>query len=421
MYDYFIQKLNSLIPFYYDLELLVLLVASGDALDSSSNGLALAVHDHGSDDEWLVGGLEVGVKAVLLEALVGDLTALAGEAGDIGWEAVHVEGLAVLGGGHHLLIALPVDVLLVELEALLLGDLEAIVVLLLELLSALSGDPHWSPALRVDDIGVDEGLAHVVADLEGTAGLGSVLLGDLDDLWDEVVALWVSEDEVGAEAGKESDEALWDGEWLAIGWGVCPAHDDLLAAEGLERAEDLDEVAEVGHSLGWVILIALKVDDAWAAHENLLLSGLGDGVSDLKHVLVASTKVKIITDTDDLSEEGHHSSGLADGFTVGDLGLALIKISWGKAEHGSSGHEGEASTGGVVAEDGSSEARVEAADADVVGGEFLKSPGAVEGGADGLVVHVPCAEPVFAEGLNLWFEGFEFLDVGVKHVKSEVT
>jgi len=87
------------------------MVTFDNAINCISNGLALAMHDHGGDNEWLMRCFEVCVESVLLEAFVGDFSVFAGKARDISWKAVHVE--SIVCGGHHFVITLPTHELLV--------------------------------------------------------------------------------------------------------------------------------------------------------------------------------------------------------------------------------------------------------------------------------------------------------------------
>jgi hypothetical protein len=87
--------------------------------------LALAEEYHGGDDVGLVGGFAVGVVAVAVEDAVGHFAGLAGDAGDVGGQAVHVQGFAALGELHLFFGAFPVQELGVVGQALLLEVLEA--------------------------------------------------------------------------------------------------------------------------------------------------------------------------------------------------------------------------------------------------------------------------------------------------------
>ena len=93
--------------------------------------------------------------------------------------------------------------------------------------------------------------------------------------------------------------------------------------------------------------------------QNAVLVGLLHGLRDLGHVGVALADVHVIADADDVGHEGDHGSGLADGLAVGDLGLLLVQVLQLKAEQVGGLREGEARTGGVVAEQGDGQARVE--------------------------------------------------------------
>ena len=112
------------------------------------------------------------------------------------------------------------------------------------------------------------------------------------------------------------------------------------------------------HWVGWstshcrLTSVGLLLEDAVAValfervHEGLL-------------ILVALADEHIVADADDVSHEGDHVGGLADGLAVGDLALLLVEHLLLKTEEVAGGGEGEAGTGGIVAEDGDAEAGVE--------------------------------------------------------------
>jgi len=370
-----------------------------------------AEEDHGSDRVGLVAGLLVGRDAVLLEDVGSNLTALARDTADIGREAVHVESIAVLGELHELGSALPVDELLAVLDSLLVELLESILGSSAgtEELDTLLHDGDASPALRVDDIGILEGLSHVVADGELATRSSRVLLGDLDDLGEKIVALRVSKGDVHTVAGHESDDGLRDGEGLAIRGAVGPAHDELLALEVLNTTKVVDEVAKISGGLSGVVLIALKVDDAGLLRKNTLLLALLAGLGDLKLVLVALTEEQIVTDADDLSHEGQHGGSLTDSLTVGNLALGLIHIKNRETKKSAGRGEGRAGASGLVTEDRHSAVALKDTAADVLLVELFKSLSGENESVDLFLRVVPSAEEITTVHLNLLHEGLEFL------------
>jgi len=358
-----------------------------------------------------VASLLVGGDAVLLKDVSSDLTTLARDAADISRKAVHVESVAVLGELHELRSALPIDELLAVLDSLLVELLEGLLgsTTGAKKLDTLLHDRDASPALRIDDIGILESLLHVVADGELTARGSGVLLGNLDDLRKKVVALGVSESDIHAEAGHESNDGLRHGEGLAIRGAVGPAHDELLALQVLNTTEVVDEVAKIGSGLSGVILIALQVDDTGLLRKNALLLALLAGLGDLKLVLVALTKEKIITDTDDLSHEGKHGSGLTNGLTVGDLAFGLIHIKDREAEKSTGRGEGGAGTSRLITEDGNGAVALEHAAAHVLLVELLKSLSGQNESVDLLLRVIPGAEEVTTVHIHLLHKGLELL------------
>ena len=68
------------------------------------------------------------------------------------------------------------------------------------------------------------------------------------------------------------------------------------------------------------------------------------------HVGVALADVHVIADSDDVCHERDHVGGLTDGLAVCYLGFALVQILYFQSQQVAGGSEGEAGTGGVVAE-----------------------------------------------------------------------
>jgi len=386
-------------------------IALLDLTEKVENVGEAAKKDHSSDGVRLVTSLLVSGDTILLKDVSSNLTALARDTADISRKAVHVESAAVLGELHELGSALPVDELLAVLDGLLVELLKSILGsgTSAKKLDTLLHDGDASPALGINDIGVLEGLLHVVGDGELTARGSSVLLGNLNDLGKKIVALRVSEGDVHAKTAHESDDGLRDREGLAIRGAVGPAHDELLALEVLNTTEVVDEVAKIGSGLSGVVLIALKVDDAGLLRKDTLLLALLAGLGDLDLVLVTLTKEEIITDTDNLGHEGEHGGGLTDSLTVGDLALGLVHIENGEAEKSASRGEGGAGTSGLITEDGNSAVALEHAAAHVLLVELLKSLSDKDESVNLFLRVVPGAEEVTTVHLDLLHERLELL------------
>jgi hypothetical protein len=84
----------------------------------------------------------------------------------------------------------------------------------------------------------------------------------------------MGQDDVHAEAGEQADDALRDGQRLAVAGGVGPGHGDLLALEVLDAAEVVDDVQQVGHALGRMVDVALQVDQRRALLEDAVAVAL---------------------------------------------------------------------------------------------------------------------------------------------------
>src|SRR5439155_20536602 len=132
--------------------------------------------DHGGDDERLVAGFAVGREARSFENAGGDFAFLAAYGGDVGGEAVHVEGFALLGRAHELFGAFPAFELGVVGEGFFLARFELVLFTAAEETRALLHHAERGPALGVDDVGVLERFFHAEGALEGTAGFFGMFL-----------------------------------------------------------------------------------------------------------------------------------------------------------------------------------------------------------------------------------------------------
>ena len=256
-------------------------------------------------------------------------------------------------------------------------------------LGALFHGGVGSPALGIHDIGILEGLGHAVGLVELGAVLLAVLAGDLFHLGHHVIALGMRQRHVHAEAGEQADHTLGNGQGLAVGGGIRPGHSDLLALQVLHAAEVVDDVQHIGHALGGVIHVALQVHQSGLLLQNTVAVAFLHGVHEGLLILVTLADEHIIADADDVGHEGHHVGRLADGLAVGDLGLLLVQILHLQTQQVAGGGEGEAGTGGVVAEDGDAQAGIEHAGALVALAQVAQSVGHGEDGVDLVVGLVP--------------------------------
>ena len=272
---------------------------------------------------------------------------------------MQVQGLAVLGELHHLFGAGPILVLGVLGQQALLQCVNALLVAGGVQLGALFHSGIGSPALGIHDIGILEGLGHAVGLVELGAVLLAVLAGDLFHLGHHVIALGMGQGHVHAEAGEQADHALGHGQGLAVGGRIGPGHSDLLALQVLHAAEVVDDVQHIGHALGGMVHIALQVHQGGLLLQDTVAVAFLHGVHKGLLILVTLADEHIIADADDVGHEGHHVRGLADGLAVGDLRLLLVQVLDLQAQQVAGGGEGEAGTGGVVAEDGDAQAGIE--------------------------------------------------------------
>ena len=274
-------------------------------------------------------------------------------------------------------------------EELLLQLVDALLVALDIELGALFHGLERSPGLRIDDVGVPEGFLHVVRLVELGAVLLAVLTGDLLDLGEDVIALRMGQRDIHAEAGEQADDALRDRQRLAVGRGIGPRHGDLLALQVLDAAEVVDDMQHVGHALRRMVDIALQVHERRTLLEDAVAVALFQSVHKRLLVLVALMDVHIVADADDDGHEGDHVRSLADGLAVGDLGFLLIEDLLLETQQVARRGEGEAGTGGVVAEQGDAEAGIEDLRGLVALAQVAQGVGHGEDGVDLVVRLVP--------------------------------
>ena len=279
-------------------------------------------------------------------------------------------------------------------EELLLELIYAVKVAVAVELRALLHSRERSPALGIYYIGVAERLFHIVSLCEAAAALLSVGFGYLFYLGHNVVAVGMSEHNVHTEAGEQPDDPLRHAQRLAVAGRIRPGHGDLLALEILDSAEIMDDMVEISHSLGRVVDVALEVDEGRLLLEDAVLIALFESVRDLLLIGMALADVHIVADADDVSHKGDHVGGLADGLAVGDLALALVQILHLYAQQIAGRGKGEAGTGGVIAEVGDTQTRVEYLCRDIPLPEVAERVGYREDRGDLVVGLIPCQEEV---------------------------
>ena len=164
---------------------------------------------------------------------------------------------------------------------------------------------------------------------------------------------------VHAEAGEQTNDALRDGQRLAVAGGVCPGHGNLLALEVLDAAKVVDDMQHVRHALGRMVHVALQVHERRSLLEDTVAVALFQRVHERLLILMTLMDVHVVADADDVSHERDHVCGLTDGFAVGNLGLLLIENLLFQTQEVAGRSKREAGTGGVVAEQGNAETGVE--------------------------------------------------------------
>src|SRR5699024_6995717 len=151
-----------------------------------------------------------------------NLAFLAAHAGDIGRQTVQVECFAIFCCCHELFCACPVFVLCILSQQFLLQLFDALeVAAAVQFRTFLHGSER-SPAFRIYDVGVFECLCHIVCLCEGSAGLCCVLCGNSLHFREHLISFRMGEHNVHSETGHQTDDALGNGERLAVGRRVCP-------------------------------------------------------------------------------------------------------------------------------------------------------------------------------------------------------
>ena len=203
------------------------------------------------------------------------------------------------------------------------------------------------------------------------------------------------------------------GEGLAVGGGVGPGHSDFFALEVFHAAELVDDVEHVGHTLGGVVNVALEVDQGGLLFQHTVLVALGDGLHHFLLIGVALTDVHVVPDADYVGHERNHVGCLTDGFTVGDLALALVQVLDLQAQQVARGGEREPCPGGVVSEKGNAQAAFKNLGGDVVLPHVAQSVGHREYRFNFVVGLVPGQEKVVFVHL-LEIELIQFADIGLQ-------
>ena len=101
-----------------------------------------------------------------------------------------------------------------------------------------------------------------------------------------------------------------------------------------------------------MVNITLQIDQGRSLLQNVLVKSLLYRPGDFPHIGVALADVHVIPNTDDVRHKGDHVGGLADRFTVGHLGFALIEILHGQAQQVTGAGKAESGPGGLIPEKG---------------------------------------------------------------------
>ena len=115
----------------------------------------------------------------------------------------------------------------------------------------------------------------------------------------------------------------------------------------------------VGHALRRVVDVALEVDQRGFLLEHTVFMPLLDRFDHFVHIGVALADVHVVADADGVRHEADHVGGLADGFAVRDLALALVEILHFKTQQVAGGRKREARARAVVPKQRDAESGIE--------------------------------------------------------------
>ena len=150
----------------------------------------------------------------------------------------------------------------------------------------------------------------------------------------------------------------------------------------------------VRHALRRVVNVALQVHERRSLLKDAVAVAFLQRVHEGLLILMTLMDVHVVADADDVGHERDHVGGLTDGLAVGDLGLLLVEHLLLQTQQVARRCEGEAGTGGVVAEQGDAEAGVEDLGGLVALAQVAQCVGYGKDGFDLVVGLVPRPEEV---------------------------
>ena len=175
----------------------------------------------------------------------------------------------------------------------------------------------------------------------------------------------------------------------------------------------MDQVQRIGHALGRMVDIALKVDKRRDLLEHAVAVTLAHRLGNLMHIGVALADVHIIADTDNIGHEGDHVRRLADRLAVRDLRFALVEVLNLQPEHVAGGGEAEARARRIVAEQRDAKAALKNLGGDVLLAHVAQRVGDSKDGFQLVVRFLPGEEEIiFVHALEV--ELVEFIDISLQ-------
>ena len=251
-----------------------------------------------------------------------------------------------------------------------------------------------SPALRIDDIRILEGLGHAVDLREAAAALLRVFARDLLALRENIISFRMRKHDIHAEAGHQADHALRNGQRLSVAGRICPGHGKLFALQVLNAAKVMNDLLHVGKALRRMVNVTLQVDERRLLLQDSVLVSLRHRVHEGFLVSMTLSDIHVIPDSDDIRHKGNHVRGFSHCFAMRDLALLLIQILYLQSEQVAGRAEGKPGSGGVVAEHGDAESGVEDLRGNILLSQMSEGIRHSEDGHDLIVCLIPGKEEI---------------------------
>ena len=181
--------------------------------------------------------------------------------------------------------------------------------------------------------------------------------GDLFDFRNQVVAFRISQRNVHAETRHQTDNALRNGQRLAVRRGISPRHGQLFTLQVFQTAEMFLQPSQVGHGLRRVVNIALQVDHGRTVGQNAFFIAHIQRFGDFDLIGMAGAQIHVVADTDDFGAKRNHIGRFLNRFAVSDLRFCFVQILHAQTQKVAGRGKRKARARRIVAENGNSQTR----------------------------------------------------------------